>query len=125
MSKIKLNIFVALFLAVLIFPVFCFVAQAQDLGLNDAAALNLPSTTRDPREMIIAIVQYLMTFLGIIAVVVILLGGFKWMVAAGNDDKVAEAKKTITAGIIGLIIIISAYAIVQVIVSTTMNVIAA
>jgi len=64
----------------------------------------------------------LMTFLGIIAVVVVLLGGFKWMVAGGNEDKIADAKKTIIAGLIGLVIIISAYAIVQIIVSTTMNV---
>jgi len=41
------------------------------------------------------------------------------MTASGNDDKVQEAKKLIMAGVIGLVIILSAYAIVQYIISTT------
>ena len=73
--------------------------------------------------MAVNIVRYLMTFLGIIAVVIILLGGFKWMTAAGNEDKVAEAKKLIVAGIIGLIIILASFAIVKFVVSMTTNMI--
>jgi hypothetical protein len=105
----------------LIVPVFVFasVAYAQPIGLNYAANLGLASTDQDPRVMAVNVVKFLMTFLGIIAVTVILLGGFKWMTASGNDDKVQEAKKLIMAGIIGLIIILSAYAIVQYIISTT------
>ncbi|MCK5510716.1 hypothetical protein KAI65_04215 [Candidatus Parcubacteria bacterium] len=96
-------------------------AGAQpDLGFNYANNLNLEVADEDdPREMAVAVVRYLMTFLGIIAVVVMLLGGFKWMTAAGNEDKVAEAKKLIIAGIIGLIIVLCAYAIVQFVVGMT------
>ncbi len=50
-------------------------------------------------------------FLGILAVIIVLFGGFKWMTAGGNDEKVGEAKRLIIAGIIGLAIILSAYAI--------------
>jgi hypothetical protein len=50
-------------------------------------------------------------FLGIIAVLLILLGGFKWMTAAGNEDKVGEAKRMIGAGVIGLIIIMASFGI--------------
>lgn len=50
-------------------------------------------------------------FLGIIAVVLILLGGFKWMTAAGEETKVKDAKKLLFAGLFGLVIILSAYAI--------------
>lgn len=105
----------------LIVPVFVFasVAYAQPIGLNYAANLGLASTDQDPRIMAVNVVKFLMTFLGIIAVTVILLGGFKWMTASGNDDKVQEAKKLIMAGVIGLVIILSAYAIVQYIISTT------
>jgi len=38
-------------------------------------------------------------------------GGFRWMTAAGNEEKTGEAKKIITAGIIGLVIIFISYAI--------------
>ena len=40
-----------------------------------------------------------------IALVIIVYAGFLWMTSAGNEEKVGEAKKIITAGIIGLIII--------------------
>ena len=96
---------------------------APDLGFDYANNLELSTATEtDPREMAVSVVKYLMTFLGIIAVVVILLGGFKWMTAAGNEDKVAEAKKLIIAGIIGLIIVLCAYAIVNFVVGITNDV---
>jgi len=64
----------------LIVPVFVFasVAYAQPIGLNYAANLGLASTDQDPRIMAVNVVKFLMTFLGIIAVTVILLGGFKY-----------------------------------------------
>ena len=65
----------------------------------------------DPRTIASNVIKIILGFLGIIAVVIILIGGFKWMTALGNDEKVEEAKKLIASGIIGLIIIVSAYAI--------------
>ena len=96
------------------------VSAQPELGLNYAVNLDLQAANEtDPKQMAVDIVKYLMTFLGIIAVVVILLGGFKWMTAAGNEDKVAEAKKLIIAGVIGLIIILCAFAIVTFVVGIT------
>jgi len=95
--------------------------QAQ-IGIGYAGNLGLQEAEEaDPRDMAVEIVRYLMTFLGIIAVTVILLGGFKWMTSAGNEDKVAEAKQLIVSGVIGLIIILAAFAIVQFIVTMTGN----
>lgn len=95
-----------------------------DLGLNSANDIGLPSPSADdPKQIAVNIVQYLMTFLGIIAVVVILYGGFQWLTAGGNEDKVGAAKKTIIAGIIGLIIIIAAYAIVAIVVGFANNIV--
>ena len=59
------------------------------------------------------VIQTAMGFLGIIAVIIILLGGFKWMTAGGNDEKVKKAKALIFQGIIGLVIILAAYSIAQ------------
>lgn len=67
--------------------------------------------TKDLRAGVMGIVNALLGFLGIIAIVIILWGGFRWMTSAGNEEKVGEAKKVITAGIIGLIIIFISYAI--------------
>lgn len=59
------------------------------------------------------IINLALSLLGIIAVIIILIGGFKWMTAGGNEDKVGEARKMIFAGIIGLAIILSAWAIAK------------
>jgi len=67
----------------------------------------------DPREIAANVINVILGFLGIIAVVLILIGGFMWMTAAGNDDKVATAKKIMTAGIIGLVIVLAAFGIAK------------
>jgi hypothetical protein len=97
------------------------VALAQvDIGLNEAgASIGLSST--DVRTTIGGVIRGFMGLLGIVAVVIILLGGFKWMTAGGSEEKVAEAKKLIYSGIIGLIIIMSAYSIAQFVVGTIVN----
>ena len=66
---------------------------------------------KDPREIIASVINIALGFLGIVAVVLILLGGFKWMTAAGNDDKITEARSILTAGIIGLVIILAAWGV--------------
>ncbi|MFH0854481.1 MAG: hypothetical protein V1891_03235 [bacterium] len=65
----------------------------------------------DPRTMIASIIKLVLGFLGIIAVVIILVGGFKWMTAGGNDDQVGEAKKWIYSGVVGLLIVLASYAL--------------
>lgn len=83
--------------------------DASELGLSYGASIGLGST--DVRSTIAAIIRVAMGLLGIVAVVIILVGGFKWMTAGGNEDQVGEAKKWIFSGIIGLAIILSAYAL--------------
>ncbi len=81
----------------------------ETLGLSYGAKTGLG--TKDVRETIASIIKTAMGLLGIIAVVIILIGGFIWMTAGGNDEKIGEAKKYIFAGVIGLAIILSAYAL--------------
>jgi len=90
-----------------------------DVGLNYATAIGLG--TQDVRTTVSNVIRAFMGLLGIVAVVIILLGGFKWMTAGGNEDKVGEAKKLIISGIIGLVIIMSAYAIAQFVVGAIVN----
>lgn len=61
----------------------------------------------------VRLINVALSLLGIIAVVIVLIGGFKWMTAGGNDDKIAEARKLIFAGIVGMAIILSAWAIAR------------
>jgi hypothetical protein len=88
---------------------------AEELFGGDVSGDEFASTAglgeADLVDTIASIIRIALGFLGVIAVVIILLGGFKWMTSQGNDDKVKEARKLIFSGIIGLVIIISAYAI--------------
>lgn len=75
----------------------------------------------DLKQTIGQLIRVALGFLGVVAVVIILLGGFKWMTAGGNDEKVAEAKRLIIAGIIGLAIILSAFAIASFVISSIIS----
>lgn len=66
---------------------------------------------RDLRETAANLINILLGLLGLIAVVIVLAGGFKWMTAGGSEDKIADARKMIFSGVIGLAIILSAWAI--------------
>ena len=59
----------------------------------------------DIREFAAAIINIVISFLGILAVVLFMYAGLKWMFSMGDDEKIASAKKAVIQTIIGLIII--------------------
>lgn len=69
-----------------------------------------PTTSKTTlAENIGSIIQYLLSFLGVIFIILIIYGGFLWMTAAGDSDQVTKAKDIIKSSVIGLIIIVAAY----------------
>ncbi len=86
-------------------------AYAQvDAGLNAVGqTVQLPST--DPRVIAARIINVVLGLLAIIMVVLILYAGFLWMTAGGNAEQVDKAKLYIRNAIIGVIIILSSWAI--------------
>ena len=96
-------------------------AAELNLGLSEVEnEIALP--TSDIRIVITRIINVAMGFLGIVAVLIILWGGFTWMTAGGSEEKVGEAKKIITAGVVGLIIVITSFAIASFVVKSLVNV---
>jgi len=65
----------------------------------------------DIRVTIVKIINIILSVLGVLFVVLLVMAGFKYMTAAGNEDKVKEAVKQISQAVIGLIIILSAWGI--------------
>jgi hypothetical protein len=123
--KIAKKIFLSLNLAVIIFlglaNLYLQPASAQGLWnkqnmLKNDIANAFGENANDPtdvRQVMVYIIKVFLTFIGIIVITYIIIAGYKWMTAAGNDDKIREAKKQITNAMIGLIIILLSYAIVQ------------
>jgi hypothetical protein len=78
--------------------------------------------TQDLKTVVFLVINVIMGFLGIIAVVIVLWGGFQWMTAGGNEEQVASGKKTIIAGVVGLAIVIGAWAIAAFVVQNLVDV---
>lgn len=78
--------------------------------------------TADLKQTIVNIISWVLGILALVAVVMIIIGGFQWMTAGGNEEKIEKAKKVISAAVIGLIIVLLAWAIVIFVAGTTRNV---
>jgi hypothetical protein len=62
--------------------------------------------------MVVAtIIKGFLGLLGVIFIILIVLAGYNWMTAAGDEEKIKKATSTIRSAIIGLLIIIAAYSI--------------
>ncbi|MBU4421768.1 pilin [Patescibacteria group bacterium] len=115
MKKILLGIAV---FALVMMPA---VALAQpNLGLNDFGS-QTQLGTKSLTATIASIINVAMGLLGMVVVVLILAGGFLWMTAAGSEEKISKAKSLIFGGVIGLAIILSAYAVAQFVVTSLLN----
>lgn len=62
-------------------------------------------------EIVGGIISAVLGLLGVVAVILMIYGGFLWMTARGKEERVTKAKDTIEAAIIGLIIVLAAYSI--------------
>ena len=57
------------------------------------------------------VINAFLSIVGVLLLIYLLYAGYHWMTARGEEEKVEKAKDTITRAIIGLIIIVAAYAI--------------
>lgn len=67
----------------------------------------------DPVAIAGAVAGVALSVLGVVFLILIVLAGIKWMMAQGNQDKTVEAKNAIIHALIGLVIVVAAYSIVQ------------
>jgi cbb3-type cytochrome oxidase subunit 3 len=98
-----------------LFLVFSLIAApvlAQDLGedlLNEfqgEAGIGDASIA----EVTGSVVKAILSVLGLVALIIFIIAGFQWMTSGGNKEKIQGAQKLMGAAVIGLIIIIIAWA---------------
>jgi hypothetical protein len=77
---------------------------------------NLPNVPADANALN-QILSLVFQITGSIALLMVVIGGFRYIVAHGDPSAVSQAKNTILYAIIGLIISISAYAIVNLVIT--------
>lgn len=73
------------------------------------AQYNLSET--DSAKVAGRFIAIFLSLLGVIFIILAIYGGYLWMTARGNAEKVEEAKKILTEAIIGIVIIVAAYVI--------------
>lgn len=78
--------------------------------------------TADLKTVVIRVIQLVLGLAPLAAVVMIIVGGFMWMTSAGNEDKLLKAKRVISGAVVGLVIVIIAWAIVIFFARTALNV---
>ncbi len=80
-----------------------------DPGLLEAAGCN---TTKKADVVINAVLSVVLSFVGIIAVCVMIYGGFLYMTSNGDSGKAQKAKNVILYGLVGMVVALLAYAII-------------
>ena len=88
--------------------------QDTQIGLTEIGhEFGGSSTTSDVRTLVGTLINVALGFLGIIFVGLAIFAGFKYMTAAGNSKQTEEALSMLKNAIIGLIIVLAAWAITR------------
>ncbi|MBI4135878.1 hypothetical protein HY477_04055 [Candidatus Uhrbacteria bacterium] len=88
--------------------------QEEILGVTrSAAGLGVPALEEvDIRVYAMRLVKGALLFIGLIVIILVMYGGFMYMTAAGNEEKISKAVQIITRAAIGTGIVLASYAIV-------------
>jgi hypothetical protein len=118
----KINIIIKSFVCLVIIFFFSYpalISQAAPTAANSLDRLkNVASfggyeaaTETSAAGIVGTVIKAFLGVLGLIFIILIVLAGYNWMTAAGDEQKVEKAKEEIRRAIIGLIIIVGSYSI--------------
>ncbi len=97
-------------------PTIPVVVTNSDWGnciINGAASLNcIPGLFK-------LVLNFAFQIVGVVAIFFVLFAGIKFLTSGGDEKKVEEAKKTLTFAIVGIIVVILSFAIINLISSVT------
>lgn len=100
---------VALMALVILVP-----ALAADYGLTETSgAIGYGSDTGNIYTLINRVITIFLSMLAILFFGLMLYAGIRWMTSRGNEELATKAKETIEAAVLGLIVVILAYALVN------------
>ena len=92
-------------------------ASAQSLnvtsGVEAAKGDSVPEDVTEEDGLVKKVINILLWAIGIISVIMIIIGGIRYATSNGDSTQVTAAKNTIMYAVVGLVIAIFAYAIVN------------
>jgi len=94
---------------------------AKNMVGNVGNAAGIQTTNGGLTDIVGKLINIFLGFLGVIFLVLMLYAGFLWMTAQGEEAKVKKAKDMITQAVIGLIIVVAAFAISNFVLASLVN----
>ena len=119
MKKMLMAVAAALFVAVVGFSAVPVHASQITDGMNSTGAQNTgPTNITGTGGVIQTVINVMLFIVGLLSVVMIIYAGIRYVMSRGDAGQVKDAKNTIMYAVIGLVISIFAYAIVNWVVFT-------
>jgi amino acid transporter len=115
-QTIKQTIILLVLVILLSLPFFVFAQNAAMDRLKDVgpkSGYNAQTSEKSVAQISGTAIKAFLSLLGVIFIILMVLAGYNWMTAAGDEQKVEKAKETIKRAIIGLVIVLGAFAITQ------------
>lgn len=91
----------------LLVPSAAFASEFGDFGRRTGLG-----GTEDPDTILFNVISTVLGLLALLAVIMVIVGGFRWMLSMGNEERILKAKQTISGAIVGLIIVLISWAVV-------------
>ena len=110
----KRNFFVLIAILFFLLPAITSAKLSKD-AIKDAGTVAGLAGVKEgtPEAYASNIISGALAVLGIVFLILMVYGGFLWMTAKGDETQATKAKDTITMAVIGLMIVIAAYAATQ------------
>ena len=93
-------------------------AWSNECYVNNDSTLGVLSLKCLP-GMIGEVILWLLSFAGVVVLILLIIGGFKFIASGGDPKQVEGARKTITYALIGLVVILFSFAIINLIADVT------
>ena len=109
MNKLHLSIVAS----VLLVSIFCLVFLPSASFAEDKNTLSNPIGVTSVSELIAKVIKAIMGFLGALATLMFIYGGFTLILSGGSAETIKKGQKTIVWAIIGVVVALSSYGIVE------------
>jgi hypothetical protein cdiviTM7_00627 len=85
-------------------------------GVDSAQGEGVGQVSTDPESLVKKFVNIFLFAVGALSVIMLIWGGIRYTTSAGDSNKVQAAKNTVLYAIVGLVVAILAYAIVNMVI---------
>ena len=118
-AKLRRGLAIASIMTIMTAPMLAFAQISRNFQCDPSTGLNCQNT--DINGLIRTVINWLLGIAFGVAVLFLIIGGFWYITAAGNEETAEKGKGTVINAIIGIVIIILSYVIINVVSTLVSN----